>query len=44
MRKAIAQLDSEQREALLYLTDVGISLFGAGLVVSTLKFISELAG
>jgi hypothetical protein len=43
MRKAIAQLDSEQREALIYLFDVAISMFSAALIVSTLQFVFELA-
>jgi hypothetical protein len=42
MRKAIAHLDSQQREASLYLTDIGISMFSAGLIVATIWFICEL--
>jgi hypothetical protein len=42
MRKAIARLDAEQREALAYLTDVGISAFLAALVVVVLKSVVDL--
>jgi hypothetical protein len=42
MRKAIARLDAEQREALVYLTDLGISSFSAALVVVLLKSIVDL--
>jgi hypothetical protein len=42
MRKAIAQLDSEQREALIYLADVALAMFSAALIVSTLQFVFEL--
>jgi hypothetical protein len=42
MRKAIALLDAEQREALVYLADLGISSFSAALVVVLLKSIVDL--
>jgi hypothetical protein len=42
MRKAIARLDAEQREALAYLADVGISAFFAAFVVVLLKSIVDL--
>jgi hypothetical protein len=37
MRKAIAELDAEQRAALLYLADLGAAICAAGLIVSLLK-------
>ena len=37
MRKILALLDEEQREALLELTDFGIAAFSAGLAVAMLK-------
>jgi hypothetical protein len=37
MRKILAVLDDEQREALLELTDFGIAAFSAGLAVALLK-------
>ena len=37
MRKILALLDEEQREALLELTDFGTAAFSAGLAVATLK-------
>ena len=37
MRKAIAEMDAEQRAALLYVADLGTALCAAGLVVSILK-------
>jgi hypothetical protein len=42
MRKAIAQLDREQREALIYLCDVALAMFSAALIASTLQFVFEL--
>jgi hypothetical protein len=37
MRKAIAELDAEQRAALLYLADLGAAICASGLIVSLLK-------
>jgi len=37
MRKILALLDEEQREALLELTDFGTAAFSAGLAVAILK-------
>lgn len=37
MRRILAQLDEEQREALLELTDFGTAAFSAGLAVAMLK-------
>jgi hypothetical protein len=37
MRKILALLDEEQREALLELTDFGTAAFAAGLAVAVLK-------
>ena len=37
MRKFLALLDEEQREALLELTDFGTAAFSAGLAVAMLK-------
>ena len=37
MRRMLAQLDEEQREALLELTDFGTAAFSAGLAVAMLK-------
>jgi hypothetical protein len=37
MRKLIAWLDDEQREALLELADFGTAAFSAGLAVALLK-------
>jgi hypothetical protein len=34
MRKAIAEMDAEQRAALLYVADLGTALCASGLVVS----------
>jgi hypothetical protein len=42
MRRITAQLDSEQREALLHVVDAGLAMVSAGLIASTLKFIFEL--
>jgi hypothetical protein len=42
MRKAIAELDPEQRKQLLYLADLGTSLFSSALVVCLLKTIVDL--
>ena len=37
MRKLIASLDEEQREALLELADFGTAAFSAGLAVALIK-------
>ena len=42
MRKAIAQLDAEQKAQLLYLADFGTAMFTSALVVCTLKAIVDL--
>ena len=42
MRKAIAELDPEQRRQLLYLADRGTSLFSSALAVCLLKSIVDL--
>ncbi|MFB9270193.1 hypothetical protein ACFFWD_44920 [Bradyrhizobium erythrophlei] len=44
MRKAIAQLDPEQRAQLLYLADLGTALCSSALVVAILKGIADLFG
>jgi hypothetical protein len=38
MRKVIAGLDEEERQALLALVDFGVASFSAGLVVEALRF------
>jgi hypothetical protein len=42
MRKAIAQLDAEQRAALLYLADLGTAVCASGLIVSLLKSLVDI--
>ena len=42
MRKAIAELDPEQRRQIVYLADLGTSLFSSALVVCVLKSIVDL--
>jgi hypothetical protein len=42
MRKAIAQLDAEQKRQLLYLADLGTSLFSSALAVCLLKTFVDL--
>ena len=42
MRKVIAALDAEQRAALRHLTDFGIAISAAGLIVSLLKLAGDL--
>jgi hypothetical protein len=37
MRKAIAELDADQRAALLYVADLGTALCTSGLIVGLLK-------
>ena len=41
MRKLIAWLDEEQREALLELADFGTAAFSAGLAVALLKVVVD---
>ena len=41
MRKAIAELDAEQRAALIYLADLGTAICAAGLIVCLLKLIVD---
>lgn len=41
MRKAIAELDAEQRAALIYLADLGTAICAAGLIVGLLKLIVD---
>jgi len=43
MRKLMALLDEEQREALLELADFGTAAFSAGLVVALLKAVVDFA-
>ena len=42
MKKAMAALDAEQREALLYLADLELAICSAALVVSLLQAIVDL--
>jgi hypothetical protein len=42
MRKAIAQLDAEQRETMLYLADLGTAVFSSALIVRVLKVVGDL--
>jgi ABC-type nickel/cobalt efflux system permease component RcnA len=42
MKKAMAGLDAEQREALLYLADLGLAICSAALVVSLLQAMVDL--
>jgi hypothetical protein len=42
MRKAIAELDAETREALLYLADLGTAVCAAGLITSLMKVLVDL--
>jgi len=42
MRKAMAELDAEQREALLYLADLGTAICASGLIVSLMKAFVDL--
>jgi hypothetical protein len=42
MRKAIAEMDAEQREALLYVVDLGTAVCAAGLIVSILRSLADL--
>jgi hypothetical protein len=42
MRKVIAELDAEQRSALLYVADFGTAIFSAALIVGLLKLVGDL--
>ncbi len=42
MKRAIAELDAEQRETLLYLADLGLASCAAALAVGLLKTIIDL--
>jgi hypothetical protein len=42
MRKAIAQLDAEERETMLYLVDLGTAVFSSALIVRVLKVVGDL--
>jgi DNA-directed RNA polymerase specialized sigma24 family protein len=42
MRKAIAELDEEQRAALLQVADLGTAVCASALIVSILRFIGGL--
>jgi hypothetical protein len=42
MRKVVSQLEEEQRQALLEVADLGTALFASSLIVSILKFVSDL--
>jgi hypothetical protein len=42
MRKAIAELDKEQRAALLYVADLGTAICASALIASVLRFIGGL--
>jgi hypothetical protein len=42
MRKAIDQLDAEERAALLYLADLGTAICSSALVVSLLKLVVDV--
>jgi hypothetical protein len=44
MRKAIAQLDAEQKAQLLYVADLGTAMFSSALLVCILKGIVDLLG
>ncbi len=42
MRKVLNDLDTEQREALLYVVDLGIALCASGLIVSMLRLVCDV--
>ena len=42
MRKAISNLDDEQRAVLLEVADFGIAVFSSGLIVAILKSVVDL--
>ena len=43
MKKAMAELDAEQREALRYLADLGLAVCSAALIVVLLQAVIGLA-
>jgi len=42
MRKVIAELDAEQRNALLYVADLGTAIFSSALIVCLLKLVGDV--
>ena len=42
MRKAISELDDEQRAILLEVADIGTAVFSSGLIVALLKTVIDL--
>jgi hypothetical protein len=42
MRKAISELDDEQRAVLLEVADIGTAVFSSGLIVALLKTVIDL--
>lgn len=42
MRKAISELDDEQRAVLLEVADIGTAIFLSGLIVALLKTVIDL--
>lgn len=42
MRRVIAELDAEQKRQLIYLADLGTSLFSSALIVCILKGFVDL--
>jgi hypothetical protein len=42
MRKALAELDEEQRATLLYVADLGTAVCASALIVSVLRLIGGL--
>jgi hypothetical protein len=42
MRKAIAELDEEQRAALLYVADLGTAICASALIASLLRLLGGL--
>jgi hypothetical protein len=42
MRKAIAELDAETREVLLYVADLGTAVCASGLIVSLMRTFVDL--
>jgi hypothetical protein len=42
MRKAIDQLDAEERAALLYLADIGTAMCLSGLIVGLMKLVVDV--
>jgi hypothetical protein len=42
MRKVVAQLNAEERVALLYLADLGTAVFASALATCVLKLVGDL--